>query len=54
MSDDAQEAAEPDHTDMVDTEAGPGLVCRVCGSLVGSTGDYPRAHWDWHEAANGA
>lgn len=31
-----------------------GLVCRVCGSLVPATGEYPKAHWDWHEASNGA
>jgi hypothetical protein len=30
------------------------LACRVCGALVASEGDYPRIHWDWHEAANGA
>ena len=31
-----------------------GLACRVCGVLVASDGDYPRVHWDWHEASNGA
>jgi hypothetical protein len=31
-----------------------GLACRVCGALVPSVGAYARAHWDWHEAANGA
>lgn len=54
MSEGAQDAAEPDLTDMFDADAGPGLVCRVCGSLVADTDDYPRAHWDWHEASNGA
>jgi hypothetical protein len=26
----------------------------VCGSLVASSDEYPKAHWDWHEASNGA
>jgi len=30
------------------------LACRVCGALIHGEGDYPRIHWDWHEAANGA
>lgn len=30
------------------------LACRVCGALVLANGEYPRIHWDWHEAANGA
>ena len=30
------------------------LACRVCGALVLADGDYPRTHWDWHEASNGA
>jgi hypothetical protein len=31
-----------------------GLACRVCGALVPRSGTYAQAHWDWHEAANGA
>ena len=31
-----------------------GLTCRVCGALVSGAGDYPRVHWDWREASNGA
>jgi hypothetical protein len=54
MSEGAEDAAEPDLTDMFDADAGPGLVCRVCGCLVAQSGSYPRAHWDWHEASNGA
>ena len=54
MSEGAQNPAEPDLTEMFDAGDGPGLVCRVCGSVVADTGDYPRAHWDWHEASNGA
>jgi len=46
--------AEPDFMDMFDAGAGESLVCRVCGSLVAGTAEYPRAHWDWHEATNGA
>lgn len=51
---DGTDAAEPDVMHMFDTDAGESLVCRVCGSLVAGTGEYPRAHWDWHEAPNGA
>lgn len=45
---------EPDVMQMFDEHAGPGLTCRVCGSLVSDADAYPRAHWDWHEASNGA
>jgi len=31
-----------------------GLICLVCGSLVPHVGSFPRVHWDWHEASNGA
>jgi hypothetical protein len=31
-----------------------GLTCPVCGALVARHGEYPRVHWDWHEASNGA
>lgn len=52
------DAAEPDVMEMFDSDAGTdasgGLVCRVCGSLVSSAGEYARAHWDWHETPNGA
>jgi hypothetical protein len=50
------DAAEPDVMDLFDTDTDtrPGLVCRVCGSLVAAAGEYPKAHWDWHEASNGA
>ena len=47
-------SAEPEVMQMFDSEAGPGLTCRVCGALVSEAGAYPRAHWDWHEASNGA
>jgi hypothetical protein len=54
MSEDAAPTAEPDVMEMFDTGAGPAPVCRVCGALVSGAGTYPRAHWDWHEASNGA
>ncbi len=40
--------------DMFDEGAGTGPVCRVCGSLVAPDELYRQAHWDWHEASNGA
>ena len=48
------DAPEPDIMAMYDVVDDLALVCRVCGSLVASSGEYPRAHWDWHEASNGA
>jgi hypothetical protein len=56
MTEDEVDPAEPDIMNLYDTGTGTdfGLVCRVCGSLVASAGEYPRAHWDWHEASNGA
>ena len=37
-----------------DDGSSSGLTCRVCGALVSGASDYPRVHWDWHEASNGA
>jgi len=54
MTEEELEISEPDIMSIYDTDTDVGLVCRVCGSLVASTGEYPRAHWDWHEASNGA
>lgn len=54
MTEEELETSEPDIMSIYDTDTAVGLVCRVCGSLVASTGEYPRAHWDWHEASNGA
>ncbi|CAA9372567.1 hypothetical protein [uncultured Nocardioides sp.] len=48
------QAPEPDVGDMFDTGPDGTRTCRVCGSLVNELGEYPRAHWDWHEASNGA
>ena len=54
MTEEDRDASEPDVMSIYETGTDAGLVCRVCGSLVASTGEYPRAHWDWHEAPNGA
>jgi hypothetical protein len=45
---------EPDVLEIYDESAADELVCRVCGALVPNRGEYPKVHWDWHEAANGA
>lgn len=45
--------ADHAHLDLFDEVPG-GLGCRVCGALVPAAGPYPRIHWDWHEATNGA
>jgi hypothetical protein len=54
-----QQDMDERHDDQVDVselfdDVADGLACRVCGALVPSVGAYTRAHWDWHEAANGA
>jgi hypothetical protein len=45
---------QPDFDEYYDDGAEAGLTCRVCGALVARHGEFPRAHWDWHEASNGA
>jgi hypothetical protein len=47
-------SAEPDELEIFEMLPDGHLACRVCGALVFREGDYPRVHWDWHEAANGA
>jgi hypothetical protein len=54
MAEEDVDAAEPDVMGMFDTDTGTSLVCRVCGALVSAAGAYPGAHYDWHEASNGA
>lgn len=54
MTDDTAGAPEPDVLAMYDEASPAGLTCRVCGVLVSPDGGYPRVHWDWHEASNGA
>jgi hypothetical protein len=44
----------PDLEAFYDDGAAEGLSCPVCGCLVARHGDFPRVHWDWHEATNGA
>jgi len=48
------DASEPDVMVIYDETMPDALGCRVCGVLVPRSGDYPRVHWDWHEATNGA
>ena len=40
--------------EIFDALPGSHLACRVCGTLVPVEAPYPRTHWDWHEASNGA
>ena len=54
MADETASAPEPDVMELYDDASPAGLTCRVCGVLVSAAGDYPRVHWDWHEASNGA
>ena len=53
MTEPTGSAPEPDVMELFD-ERSDDLVCRVCGVLVAREGDYPKVHWDWHEASNGA
>lgn len=52
--DEPADAPQPDVMEIFDAEGDGALTCRVCGSLVPRAEPYPRTHWDWHEAANGA
>jgi hypothetical protein len=54
MSDPELDEPEPDVMAMYDNGGEAALTCRVCGALVSRLGEYPKAHWDWHEASNGA
>jgi hypothetical protein len=54
MTDSSADLSEPDVMRIYDELAPDSLACRVCGALVARAGDYPRIHWDWHEASNGA
>jgi hypothetical protein len=45
----------PEHMQLYETRSSQeGYVCKTCGALVATMDPYPRAHWDWHEASNGA
>ena len=54
MTDSTPAAPENDVMRIYDELSPDRLACLVCGSLVPRAGDYPRIHWDWHEASNGA
>jgi hypothetical protein len=55
MTEATPDAPGPDVMELFDDDSEtPGLSCRVCGVLVARHGDYPKVHWDWHEASNGA
>jgi hypothetical protein len=54
MSADTSSDPGPRELEIFDALSEGRLACRVCGALVPGDGDYPRIHWDWHEAANGA
>lgn len=54
MSDTEPSGPQPTHLEIFDALDDGRLACRVCGALVLDAEDYPRIHWDWHEAANGA
>ena len=54
MNEQSSSGPEPDELDIFDLLPDGRLACRVCGGLVPGEGEYPRIHWDWHEAANGA
>ena len=48
------DSSQPDVMRIFDDSTSGGLACLVCGALVPRDGDFPRVHWDWHEASNGA
>ena len=50
----AVDDSRPDVMRLFDESPEAGLACVVCGALVPRDGDFPRIHWDWHEASNGA
>jgi len=54
MTETSADDAGPEVMGIFDNLPGGELACRVCGALVADRDDYPRVHWDWHEAANGA
>jgi hypothetical protein len=54
MTGPTEDTAEPDVMEIFDDTSHTELTCRVCGALVARIAEYPRVHWDWHEASNGA
>jgi hypothetical protein len=53
MTDTDRDPGSSEHLQIFD-ELPSGLACRVCGALVADQSEYPKVHWDWHEASNGA
>ncbi len=50
----AENAPDPDVMEIYDASSHAELACLLCGALVARAGIFPRVHWDWHEASNGA
>lgn len=51
---DEDDAESPDVMAIYDDDPAAGYACRICGALVARTDHHARAHWDWHEASDGA
>ena len=54
MSDTDSRAGSDSFMDIYERGSGDQLACLVCGALVSPDKEFPRVHWDWHEASNGA
>jgi hypothetical protein len=54
MTESSAGVPEPDVMEIYEDASPDSLACRVCGVLVARRAGYPKVHWDWHEASNGA
>ena len=54
MTEPSADPSEPDVMEIYDEATPDSLACRMCGVLVARHDGYPKVHWDWHEASNGA
>jgi hypothetical protein len=54
MSETGSETSSETFMDIYDRGSDGPLACLVCGALVSADKEFPRVHWDWHEASNGA
>jgi hypothetical protein len=54
MTESSADVPEPDVMEIYEDASPDSLACRVCGVLVARRAGYPKVHWDWHEASNGA
>lgn len=55
VASDGPDEQPPEHMQLYETDSSQaGYVCKTCGALVATMDPYPQAHWDWHEASNGA